>query len=144
MNFGKQTLVSLVLFYSIPLLFACETFFLGFGLDLLVYEFLVIVDCWNFTSRNTSYSYFSLIYFAYTDSCSLPSVISYLDSLGKNSGYSGPKTRSFRAYTRSIRAESMTDRFLSVFELQIAYSPPSRHLKVLSIGIRAWLSILRA
>jgi len=35
-NFGKQISVSLVLFYLISLLFACENTFLGFELDLLI------------------------------------------------------------------------------------------------------------
>ena len=90
-------------------------------------------NLWNFIFMNPWYLYFCSIYFSCSDSSYLHSVISYPESMGKSSGYSGHKTRSFQAYTRSIQAESVTDRFLSVFELQITYSPtPSRHLKVLS------------
>ena len=144
MNFGKQILVSFVLTYLISLLFACETSFLGFELDLLTHEFLVSFVCWISTLRNPWYSYFSSIYFSYIDSCSFFSVCSYPETLVIASDTPDHKTRSIRAYTRSIQTEFASDRFLSVFELQIAYSPPSRHLKVLSIGIRAWLSIQRA
>ena len=137
MNFGKQILVSFMLIYLISLLFACETSYLGVELDLLTHEFLVSFVWWISTLRNPWYSYFSSIYFSYIDSCSFFSVRSYPETL-----VIAPDTPDHK--TRSIQAKSVSDRFLSVFELQIVYSPPSRHLKVLSIGIRAWLSIQRA
>jgi len=116
-NFGKQILVSFVLTYLISLLFACETSFLGFELNLLTHEFLVSFVCWISTLRNPWYSYFSSIYFSYTDSCSFFSGCSYPET-----PVIAPDTPDHK--TRSIRAESASDRFLSVFELQIAYSPP--------------------
>ena len=105
-------------------LFACVTSFLGFELDLLIYLFLVSFVCWISTLRNPWYSFYSSIYFSYTDSCSFLSRCFIPGDSGYSSGYSGHKTRSIRAYTRIIRVESASDRFLSVFELQIAYSPP--------------------
>ena len=96
-NFGKQISVSLVLFYLISLLFACENTFLGFELDLLIYMFIVRINLWIFTSRNPWYLYFCSIYFSYIDSNCLLSVVSYTEFLGKSSGYSKLKTRSFRA-----------------------------------------------
>ena len=132
-----------MLLYLISLLFACETSFLGFELDLLTHEFLVRFVCWISTLRNPWYSYFSSIYFSYIDSCSLFSVCSYPETLVIAPDTPDHKTWSIRTYTRSIQL-SLRLTVLSVVELQIAYSPPpSRHLKVLSIGIRAWLSIQR-
>ena len=122
----------LVLVYLISLSFACETSFLGFELDLLTHEFLMSFVCWISTLRNPWYLYFSSIYFSYTDSCSFFSGCSYPETPVIAPDTPDHKTRSIRAYTRSIRAESASDGFLSVFELQIAYSPPSSHLKVLS------------
>ena len=80
-NFGKQILVSFVLIYLISLLFACETSFLGFELDLLTHEFLVSSVCWISILRNPWYSYFSSIYFSYIDSCSFFSVCTYPETL---------------------------------------------------------------
>ena len=128
-----------MLIYLISLLFACETSFLGFELDLLTHEFLVSFVCWISTLRNPWYSYFSSIYFSYTDSCSFFSGCSYPETPVIAPDTPDHKTQSIRAYTRSIRAESATERFLSVFELQIAYSPPSSRLKVLS---GRWASLL--
>ena len=135
MNFGKQILVSFVLVYLISLLFACETSFLGFELDLLTHEFLVSFVCWISTLRNPWYSYFSSIYFSYTDSCSFFSGCSYPETPVIAPDTPDHKTRSIRAYTRSIRAGLCLIFFVKCFKLQIAYSPPSRHLKILSLSI---------
>ena len=143
MNFRKQILASVLLYYLFSLLFACETSFLGFELDLFIYEFLVRFVCWISTLRNPWYSYFSSIYFSYIDSCSFLSGRSYPETLDISPDTPDHKTRSIRALTRSIRAGLCLTFLLSVFKLQIVYSPPSRHLKILSIGIRARLSIQR-
>ena len=143
-NFGKQILVSFVLIYLISLLFACETSFLGFELDLLTHKFLVNFVCWISTLRNPWYSLSSSIYFSCRVTCSFVS------------GYSNPETpviapdtpdlqtRSIRAYTRSIRDNQCLTLLLSFLNCRLPIHPPSRHLKILSIGIRAWLSIQRA
>ena len=109
-NFGKQIIVSFVLTYLISWLFACETSFLGFELDLLTHEFLVSFVCWISTLRNPWYSYFSSIYFSYTDSCGFFSSCSYPET-----PVITPDTPDHK--TRSIRAESASDMFLSVFRL---------------------------
>ena len=85
------------------------------------------------TLRNPWYSNFSSIYFSYTDSCSFFSGCSYPETPVIAPDTPDHKTRSIRAYTRSIRAESASDRFLSVFWVaDWLFIPPSRHLKVLS------------
>ena len=144
MNFGKQILVFFVLTYLISLLFACETSFLGFELDLLTHEFLVNFICWISTLRNPWYSFSSSIYFSYRVSCSFVPGRSNPKTPDIAPDTPDHQTRSIRAHTRSIRASLCPTLLLSVFKLQIAYSPPSRHLKILSIGIRAWLFIQRA
>ena len=145
MNFGKQIFVSFVLVYLISLPFACETSFLGFELDLLTHEFLVNFVCWISTLRNPWYSFSSSIYFSFRVSCSFISGRSNPETPDIAPDTPDHQTRSIRAYTWSIRDSLCLTLLLSVFKLQIAYSPPpSRHLKILSIGIRAWLSIQRA
>ena len=111
-------------FYLNYWLFVCWTNVLGFELDLLIYEFLVNFVCWLSTLRNPWYSLSSSIYFSCRVTCSFVS------------GYSNPETpviapdtpdlqtRSIRAYTRSIRDNQCLTLLLSVFKLQIAYSPP--------------------
>src|SRR6185503_5362237 len=103
-NFEKQILVSFVLVYLISLLVACETYFLGFELDLLTHEFLVSFVCWISILRNPWYSYFSSIYFSYIDSCSFLSGRSYPETLDISPDTPDHKTRSIRDLTRSIRA----------------------------------------
>ena len=125
MNFGKQFLVSFVLVYLISLSFACETSFLGFELDLLTHEFLVNFVCWISTLRNPWYSFSSSIYFSIRASCSFIS------------GRSNPETPDIAPdtpdhQTRSIRDSLCLTTFVKCFKLQIAYSPPFRHLKILS------------
>ena len=100
-----------------------------FELDLLTHEFLVSFVCWISTLRNPWYSYFSSIYFSYIDFCSFFLFCSYPETL-----VIAPDTPDHK--TRSIWAESASDRFFSVFELQIAYSPQSSHLKVLSVSVK--------
>ena len=136
-NFGKQILVSFVLVYLILLLFACETSFLGFELDLLTHEFLVNSICWRSTLRNPWYSYFSSIYFSYSDFCSFLSGCSYPDTPDIT-----PDTPDHQ--TQCIRAGLCLRFLLSVLNCRLPIHPPSRHLKILSIGIRAWLSTQRA
>jgi len=136
-NFGKQILVSFVLVYLISLLFACETSFLGFELDLLTHEFLVNFICWISILRNPWYSLSNSIYFSYRDTCSFVS------------GCSNPETPDIAPdtpdhQTRSIRAGLCLIFLLSVLNCRLPIQPPSRHLKILSIGIRAWLFIQRA
>ena len=144
MNYGKQILVSFVLVYLIPLLSACETSFLGFELDLLTHKFLVSFVCWISTLRNPWYSYFNSIYFSYIDSCSFLSGHSYPETPDISPDTPDHKTRSIRAYTQSIRDSLCLTFLLSVLNCRLAIHPPSRHLKILSIGIRAWLTIQRA
>ena len=141
MNFGKQILVSFVLVYLISLLFTCETSFLGFELDLLTHEFLVNSICWRSTLRNPWYSYFSSIYFSYSDFCSFLSGCSYPETPDITPDTPDHQTRSIRAYTRSIRASLCLIFLLSVLNCRLPIHPPSWHLKIISIGIRAWLSI---
>ena len=133
-NFGKQILVSFVLVYLISLLFACETSFLGFELDLLTHEFLVNSICWISTLRNPWYSYFSSIYFSYSDFCSFLSICSYPETPDITPDTPDHQTRSIRAYTRSIRAGLCLTFLLSVLNCRLPIHPPSRHLKILSLG----------
>ena len=144
MNFGKQILVSFMLVYLISLLFACETSFIGFELDLLTHEFLVSSVCWISILRNPWYSYFSSIYFSYIDSCSFLSGRSYPETPDISPDTPDHKTRNIRALTRSIRASLCLTFLLSVLNCRLPIHSPSRHLKIFSIGIRAWLSTQRA
>ena len=114
-----------MLIYLISLLFACESSFLGFELDLLTHEFLVSFVCRISTLRNPWYSYFSLIYFSYIDSCSFFSICSYPEIL-----VIAPDTPDLK--TRSIRAESASDSFKCLWVADCLFTTPSRHLKVLS------------
>ena len=123
-NFGKQILVSLVLVYLISLLFACETSFLGFELDLLTHEFLVNSICWRSTLRNPWYSYFSSIYFSYSDFCSFLSGCSYPETPDISPDTPDYQTRSIRAYTRSIRAGLCLTFLLSVLNCRLPIHPP--------------------
>ena len=145
MNFGKQILVSFVLVYLISLPFACETSFLGFELDLLTHEFLVNFVCWISTLRNPWYSFSSSIYFSYRVSCSFVSGCSNPETPDIAPDTPDNQTRSIRAYTRSIRDNQCLTLLLSFFlNCRLPIHPPSRHLKILSIDIRPWLSIQRA
>ena len=123
-NFEKQILVSFVLVYLISLLVACETSFLGFELDLLTHEFLVNFICWISTLRNPWYSFSSSIYFSIRASCSFISGCSNPETPDIAPDTPDHQTRSIRAYTRSIRDSLCLTLLLSVFKLQIAYSPP--------------------
>ena len=114
----------LVLVYLISLSFACETSFLGFELDLLTHEFLVNFVCWISILRNPCYSFSSSIYFSYRDSCSFVSGRSNPETPDISPDTPDHQTRSIRAHTRSIRASLCLTLLLSVFKLQIAYSPP--------------------
>ena len=97
--------------YLISLLFTCETNFLGFELDLLKCKFLVRIICWNITSRNPWYLYFYSIYFLCTDSSCLLSVISFLEFLVKNSGYSRTQNSEYPGFCPEFPGLSVTDRF---------------------------------
>ena len=141
MNFGKQILVSFVLVYLISLLFACETSFLGFELDLLTHEFLVNSICWRSTLRNPWYSYFTSIYFSCSDFCSFLSGCSYPETPEITPDTPDHQTPSIRAYTRSIWAGPCLTFLLSVLNCRLPIHSPSRHLKIHSIGIRVRLSI---
>ena len=109
--------------YLVSFIFACENTFLGFELDLLIYKFLVQINLW-IIYRNPWYLYLCSIYFSYSDSSCLHSAISYPESLGKSSGYSEHKTRSFRGYTWSFRADSVTDNFKVLFSYRLPIHPP--------------------
>ena len=124
MNFGKQILVSFVLVYLISLSFACETSFLGFELDLLTHEFLVNSICWRSTLRNPWYSYFSSIYFSYSDFCSFLSGCSYPETPDISPDTPDHKTRSIQALTRSIRASLCLTFLLSVLNCRLPIHPP--------------------
>ena len=93
----------LVLVYLISLSFACETSFLGFELDLLIYKFLVNFVCWISTLRNPWYSLSSSIYFSCRVSCSFVSGCSNPETPDIAPDSPDLPTRSIRAYTRSIR-----------------------------------------
>ena len=140
MNFGKQILVSFVLVYLISLLFACETSFLGFELDLLTHEFLVNSIYWISTLRNPWYSYFSSIYFSYIDSCSFPSGRSYPETPDISPDTPDHKTRSIRAYTRSIRATLCLTFLLSVLNCRLPIHPPLGILRSFHLARKALFS----
>ena len=109
----------------ISLLFACETSFLGFELDLLTHEFLVNSICWISTLRNPWYSYFSSIYFSYSDFCSFLSGCSYPETPDITLDTPDHQTRSIRVHTRSIRASLCLTFFLSVLNCRFPiHSPP--------------------
>ena len=94
--------------------------------------------CWISTLRNPWYSLSSSIYFSCRDTCSFVSGCSNPETPDIAPDTPDHQTRSIRAYTRSIRDNLCLTLLLSVFRLQIAYSPPSRHLKILSPPLRHW------
>jgi hypothetical protein len=100
-NFGKQ--ISPCTLYLSFYLFACETNFLGFELDLLIYKHLVWTRLWEMLRRNPWY----LQIYSISTSCTCTSVfifeLSYPNISDIISRNSRPQVRSIRTYIRSIR-----------------------------------------